>query len=73
MATQNAGHNPDPDVPTSSHDPRHSPDADRASCMVDIPLGPATLLGMKQDDPNSIGTAGDETGIAAEIIRKQHS
>lgn len=69
---QNSGQNPDPVVPTNSHDPRHSPDADRASCMVDIPWGPADLLAAKQADPSNIGTAADETGIAAEIIRRQH-
>lgn len=61
---------PDPAVPSYRDDPRFSPDADRASAMTDIDFGPENLLEVKMADPDSIGTAGDETGIAAEIIRK---
>lgn len=64
---------PDPPVPTSSHDPRHSPDADRASCMVDVDFGPDNLLEDKVYDHDSPGTRGDETGIAAEIIRAEQA
>lgn len=64
---------PDPPVGSSRDDPRYSPDSPREASMVDIDFGPDTLLAVKQIDPNSIGTRGDETGIAAEIIRRQHS
>ena len=61
---------PDPPVPTDSDDPRFSPDSDRAASMVDIDFGPETLLDQKVLDEDTPGTRGDETGIAAEIIRR---
>lgn len=61
---------PDPPVPLSAFDPRYSPDASREECMVDIDFGADNLLEEKQADPESPGTRGDETGIAAEIIRR---
>lgn len=57
-----------PDVPPGM-DPRHSTDADRAACMVSVERAPRTLLEEKMVDPSAPGTAGDRTGIAAEIIR----
>lgn len=61
---------PDPPAPTNRDDPRFSPDSDRAASMVDIDFGPATILDQKIADPDTPGTRGDETGIAAEIIRR---
>lgn len=60
---------PDPPVPTSKYDPRHSPDASREECMVVIDFGPDNLLEEKMADNEAPGTRGDETGIAADIIR----
>lgn len=72
MPTPNADKAPDPMVPSSSHDPRFSPDAGM-DAFIDIPLAPPTILAMKQADPYcTIGTAGDETGIAADLIAEDH-
>ena len=63
MARPNATHGPDPNVPSSSHDPRYSPDAGE-SAFVDIPRAPANLAEMKLADPEcSIGTASDHAEI----------
>lgn len=62
---------PDPIGDITRFDPRHDPDADRASCMIDVDFGPWTLLDDKVADPYSPGTRGDETGIAADIIRRE--
>lgn len=72
MGVQNSGKAADPAVPSGSDDPRHSPDSSREASMVDIPMGPGTLLAAKEADPSNVGTAGDETGIAADVIRRQH-
>lgn len=61
---------PDPPVPTNRDDPRFSPDSDRAASMVDIDFGPQTLLDEKLIDENAPGSRGDETGLAAEVIRR---
>ena len=64
---------PDPAVPTTVHDPRHSPDASLADCRVPINFGPGTLLEEKMIDDDAPGTRGDETGIAAAIIAGEMS
>lgn len=59
-------------MPVQMPDPRVPPegtDQDRGAHMADIDFGPATILEQKMMDPYTPGTAGDETGIAAEIIR----
>lgn len=64
---------PDPPVPLTKYDPRHSPDASREECMIDIDFGCDTTLDEKiYVAPDVIpGGRGDETGIAAEIIRNE--
>ena len=61
---------PDPPVPSGSDDPRFSPDSDRAASMVDIDFGPETILDEKLVDEDSPGSRGDETGLTAEVIRR---
>lgn len=62
---------PDPAVPLNRMDPRHSPDADRASCMVDVDFGPETLAEEKLEDPYcQIGTASDYAGITTEANKQ---
>lgn len=60
---------PDPNIGVN---PLHDTDDNREAHMFDIDFGPATLLEEKIADPRSPGSAGDETGITAEIIRNQH-
>lgn len=64
---------PDPAVPNSAHDPRHSPDVGLAGSRIEIDFGPDNLLEEKIYDPWAPGTRGDETGIAAEIIRQEQA
>lgn len=61
---------PDPPVPNDSSSDLYDTDADRARHMVDIDFGPKTLLDEKLADEKSPGTRGDETGLAAEVIRR---
>lgn len=61
---------PDPAVPVSRTDPRYSPDADRASCMVTVDFGAETLAEEKLEDPYcQIGSASDYAGVTTEAIR----
>lgn len=64
---------PDPAVPTSVHDPRCSPDVYLGESRVPIDFGPDDLLEEKIYDPLAPGTRGDETGIAAELIRREEA
>jgi len=62
---------PDPPVPSGADARMTGTDDNRAAHMVDIDFGPRTLLEEKMMDPDTPGTRGDETGIAAEIIRRE--
>jgi len=68
MARQNAGKAPDPAVPSSSHDPRFSPDAGE-SAWAEIPFAPPTIATMKKDDPYcTVGSGNDHAGILDEAV-----
>lgn len=70
MPRPNAAHAPDPAVPSSSFDPRFSPDAGD-SAWVEIPKMPGTLADMKRADPVcSIGSGNDQAGVLDEAVRE---
>jgi hypothetical protein len=70
MPKPNAAHAPDPMVPSSSHDPRFSPDAGE-SAWSDIPMAPDTLAAMKKADPVcSVGSGNDHAGVVDNAVRE---
>jgi hypothetical protein len=70
MPRPNADKAPDPAVPSSSHDPRFSPDAGEAG-FIDIPMAPATIAQMKKADPYcTIGSGNDHAGLLDDAVEE---